>query len=81
MKRIRIFTHVACEPPGYIQSLLEKLLYPFEQVCLFDGKDVPMDLDPVAALVFMGGPGDVNQPTAWMQQEILLIQRAISKGV
>lgn len=81
MKRIRIFTHVACEPPGYIQDLLERLAYPFEQVCLFDGKSVPTDLDDIAALVLMGGPGDVNQPTEWMQQEMSLIRTAMAKDV
>ncbi len=81
MKPIRVFTHVACEPPGYIQTLLERLSLPFEQVCLADGKEVPMDLDSVQALVFMGGPGDVNQPTDWMRQEFELIQTAQNSGV
>lgn len=81
MKPIRIFTHCVCEPPGYIQTLLERLQYPHEQVCLFDGDQVPTDLDGVAALVFMGGPGDVNEPSEWMQQEIALICEAHSRGI
>lgn len=81
MKRIRIFTHCVCEPPGYIQTLIERLQYPYEQVCLFDGDQVPTDLDDVAALVSMGGPGDVNQPSDWMQQEISLIREADASGI
>ena len=76
MKPIRIFTHIACEPPGYLADLLDRLGYPYEQVCLYDGAPVPMDLDSVSGLVFMGGPGNVNQPTGWMNQEIELIQKA-----
>lgn len=81
MKRIRIFTHCVCEPPGYIQTLIQRLDYPFEQVCLFDGERVPTDLEDIAALVFMGGPGDVNQPSDWMQQEMDLIRDAHGSGI
>jgi len=42
---------------------------------------VPRDLDGVAALVFMGGPGNVNEPPAWMQQELVLIRRAAILGI
>lgn len=78
MKPVRIFTHIACEPPGYLAVLLDRLRYPYEQVCLYDGATVPLDLDSVSGLVFMGGPGNVNQPTGWMNQEIELIQKAYS---
>lgn len=81
MKPIRIFTHCVCEPPGYVQTLLQRLEYAYEQVCLFDGEQVPSDLDEVAALVFMGGPGDVNQPSDWMQQEMTLIRDADARGI
>lgn len=40
-----------------------------------------MDLSEVAALVFMGGAGDVNQPTDWMKQELELIRRAADRGI
>ena len=81
MKPIRIFTHCVCEPPGYIHTLLQRLHYPHEQVCLFDGDQVPSDLDDIAALVFMGGPGDVNQPSDWMVQEMELIRQAEARDI
>lgn len=80
MKPVRIFTHLACEPPGYLAKLLNKLDYPYHQVCLFDGEQVPMDLSDISGIVIMGGPGNVNEPTEWMQQEIKLIQKALSHG-
>ena len=76
MKPVRIFTHLACEPPGYLAQLLGNLGYPYQQVCLYDGEQVPMDLDNIAGLVIMGGPGNVNEPSTWMRQEIELIKKA-----
>ncbi len=73
MKPVRIFTHATSEPPGHIAELINRLDIPFEQVCLEDGKQVPMDLDNLTALIFMGGPGDVNKAPDWMLQEMALI--------
>ncbi len=81
MKPIRIFSHATSEPPGYILKLLIQFGYPYELVCLEDGKQVPMNLDTVSALIFMGGVGNVNQPTEWMCQEMTLIQRATEKNI
>ena len=53
MKPVRIFTHLACEPPGYLAQLLGNLGYPYQQVCLYDGEQVPMELDNIAGLVIM----------------------------
>ena len=81
MKPIRIFTHAICEPPAYLVALLDRLKYPYQQVCLYQDQRVPMSLDDISALVFMGGPGDVNDPTDWMRQELLLIEQAQSRGI
>lgn len=81
MKPIRLFTHAVCEPPGYLATLLERLGYPYEQVCLYDGVSVPEDLDAISALAIMGGPGNVNEPTDWMSAEIELIKRAYAQDV
>ncbi|MDJ0833081.1 MAG: type 1 glutamine amidotransferase [Gammaproteobacteria bacterium] len=76
MKPILVFTHDACEPPGYIRTLLERLDYPCQQVCLLDQDYADGIIDDKSAIVLMGGPGDVNQPTDWMQREMQLIRRA-----
>lgn len=76
MKPLRIFRHVLCEPPAYLGTFLQRRGIPFETVCLDEGLDVPDRLDGVAGLVFMGGPGSVNDPTDWIAQELQLIRRA-----
>lgn len=81
MKPLRCFRHIVCEPPGYLGTLLEARGIPFEVVCLDEGISVPQDLDDVAGLVFMGGPGNVNEPTGWMQQELGLIERAVARDL
>lgn len=70
-----------CEPPGYLGTLLAARGIPFEVVCLDEGVPVPQDLDAVAALVFMGGAGNVSAPTGWMQQELALIRRALQRDI
>jgi len=81
MKPVRIFCHVACEPPGYLADFLDARGCPWEWVCLASGREVPRDLDGLAAIVIMGGPGNVNEPPVWMQQELDLIRRAAILGI
>lgn len=81
MKPIRFFRHVACESPGYFGTMLERRGIPFDVVCLDEGSCVPQDAGEVAGLVIMGGPGNVNEPTGWMQQEMELIRRAAAQQV
>ena len=81
MKPIRFFRHVACESPGYFGTVLERRGIPFDVVCLDEGISVPRDPGEAAGLVIMGGPGNVNEPTGWMQQELELIRRAAALDV
>lgn len=77
MKPILIFTHDQCEPPGYIETLLRRKDIPFHQICLATGEDHgDYSLEDISALIFMGGEGDVNQPTEWMQAEMRWIELA-----
>ena len=81
MKPIRVFRHVACEPPGYLGTILERHSCPFEVICLDEGVSAPRDVNGAAGLVFMGGPGNVNEPPGWMQQELELIHEAAVRGI
>jgi len=81
MKPVRFFRHVACESPGYIASLLDRRGLPYDVICLDEGIAVPRDLDNVVGLVFMGGPGNVAEPSSWMQQEMELIREAADQGI
>ncbi len=81
MKPVLVFTHDACEPPGYIKILLERMDYPCQQACLLE-QDVDDEiLNGIAGIVLMGGPGDVNQPSDWMLREMQLIHRADQLGI
>ncbi len=60
---------------------MEKLGCPYELVCLDEGVNAPRDLNGVAGLAFMGGPGNVNEPAGWMQQEMKLICEAAERGI
>ncbi len=81
MKPLRLFRHVACEPAAYLGDFLEQRGIAYEVLCLDEGSAVPQQLDDVSGLVFMGGPGNVNEPSDWMAREIALIQRAAQAAV
>jgi GMP synthase-like glutamine amidotransferase len=81
MKPIRIFRHVVCEGPGYLGQFLDRQAVPWEMVCLDEGAKVPMDLQSVSALVFLGGSMSVNDPIDWISEELALIRRAFAAKV
>jgi len=60
MKPIRIFVHIACEGSGYFAILLKNYNIPFELVRIDAGEMLPIQIDDVSALVFMGGPMSVS---------------------
>jgi len=80
MKPIRLFRHVNCASPGYLDQFLTDRAIPFEVACIGEDIQVPNSLDDVSGLIFMGGPGDVNSPVTWMRQEEVLIQQAAKHG-
>jgi len=80
MKPIRIFRHINCSTPGYLCAFLSGRDVPFEVACIGEGTTVPDSLNDVSGLIFMGGPGDVNSPLAWMREEEALIRRAADHG-
>lgn len=81
MKPLRIFRHEVCEGPGYLGHFLDREGVPWRMVCLDTGVEVPMDLDQISGLVFMGGNMSVNDPLAWIAQELELIQLADRRGI
>jgi GMP synthase-like glutamine amidotransferase len=81
MKPIRIFRHIKCEGPGYLLDLLQQRAIPYQLITIdADGK-VPQQTDDVAGLVFMGGSMSVNDPLAWIADEIQLIQHAVARNL
>jgi GMP synthase-like glutamine amidotransferase len=81
MKPIRIFRHQVCEGPGYLGHFLDLEGVPWRMVCLDERIEVPMDLDDLSALVFMGGNMSVNDPLEWIARELELIRRAHERGI
>lgn len=81
MKPIRIFRHVACEGPGYVGEFLQRRGVPWELVCIDENQAVPSELDGVSGLIFMGAITSVNEPLAWIGEELRLIRRAVDQGV
>lgn len=80
MKPIRLFRHINCASPGYLDEFLSRNGVPFEVACIGENMQVPDSLDDVSGLIFMGGPGDVNSPLRWMRQEEALIRQAAEHG-
>lgn len=81
MKPIRIFRHVACEKPGYLGDFLDKQDVPWELVCIDENRPVPSEVDEVSGLVFMGAAVGVNDPLAWIEDELALIRKAHEAGI
>jgi len=80
-KSLRIFRHRICEGPGYLGDFLKARGVPYELVCIDQGVEVPMDLDGVSGLIFMGAAGSVNDPLEWISCELELIRRAVERDV
>jgi GMP synthase-like glutamine amidotransferase len=80
MKPLRVFRHVACEGMGHVCGFLTRHEIPYALICIDQGVGVPSRLDDVSGLVFMGGPGSVNDPLPWVAAELALIRRGVDKG-
>jgi len=81
MKTIRIFRHIDCEGPAYLQTLLEEKNLPFDLVRIDAFEPVNAQLDDVAGLIFMGGSMSVNDPLDWIADEVALIRQAVDKDI
>lgn len=81
MKPIAIIRHVSAEGPGYFADYLDARSLPWELVRVDAGEAVPADPARYAGLVFMGGSMSVNDDLPWIDDELLLIRRAIAADV
>lgn len=81
MHSIRIFRHIDCEGPAYLQTLLEEKNIPWELVRVDAYEPIPAELDKLGGLIFMGGSMSVNDPLPWIDQEIRLIQQAVKQDI
>lgn len=81
MNSIRIFRHIDCEGPAYLQTCLQEKNIPIELVRIDAFDHIPQQLDNIAGLIFMGGPMSVNDPLDWIPQELELIRRAVQQNI
>ena len=76
MKPIAIFRHLACEGPGYLETVLKRYQLPYQLIRIDANDALPSGIDDYSALVFMGGPMSVNDDLPWIDRELRLIRAA-----
>jgi len=81
MNTIRIFRHIDCEGPAYLQTLLQEKGIAFELVRIDEFEPINTSLDHIGGLIFMGGSMSVNDPLEWIDQEVALIQQAVQQNI
>lgn len=77
MKRAVCLQHVAFEGPGVFAGLLEKRGYQVERHLV---PEAWLPKDAGDFLLVMGGPMSVNDPDAWIKEEIDFIKKALQAG-
>src|SRR5579863_3400806 len=81
MSRIIVLQHVPHEGPGRIVPVLRDFGIRLETRKLWQGDEVPMDLDEIRALIVLGGPmgvADVGKPEyPFLANEVDLLKRAV----
>ena len=81
MKPLRIFQHDACGGMGYLGTYLDQRNISYEMVYINQGESVPVDIQDVSGLIFLGSTHSVNADYAWINDEIALIRRAVQASV
>ncbi len=77
-KRVVCLQHVSFEGPGAFAGLLEKRGYQVERH-LVPQAGLPKDAGDF--LLVMGGPMSVNDPDAWIKEEIAFIKQTVQAGL
>jgi GMP synthase-like glutamine amidotransferase len=80
--RVLVLQHIACEPPGEFEDVLEERGADILRVELDEGDRLP-ERDAFDAIVAMGGPMSVNDESdhPWLVEEKQLIRDAVADGV
>ena len=80
---IVVFEHHPLETAGRLGTVLNELGHRLDVIPLYDGADVPPDLDGVDGVISMGGPADTDQADQhpWMQPELDYLKLAHSQNI
>ena len=81
LKPIRIFSHVACEHPGYLCEYLEDRGISYEKIYIVRGEPISKRIDDASGLVFLGSPVSVNDSLPWIAEELAFIRLASQAGI
>jgi GMP synthase (glutamine-hydrolysing) len=81
MSKAILLQHVAHEGPGRIVPVFRDFGIPLEIRRLYQGDEVPTDLDDLRVLIVMGGPmsvADAGKPEyPFLEKELLLLKRLV----
>jgi GMP synthase (glutamine-hydrolysing) len=78
--RVLVLQHIACEPPGVYEDVLQEQGVELVRVELDEGETIPSD--DFDAIVAMGGPMSVNDDAAlpWLADEKRYVSDAVRSG-
>ncbi len=83
MSKAIVLQHVAHEGPGRLDPILRDFGIPVEVRHLYNGDEVPADLDGIRVLIVLGGPMGVadlaNEKYPFLAKEVALLQRCIAQ--
>ena len=79
---VLVLQHIACEPPGIFEDVLDERGAKLHRVELDEGEPLPSSLAGIDAVVAMGGPMSVNDEDEhpWLVAEKALIAGAVRGG-
>jgi GMP synthase (glutamine-hydrolysing) len=80
--RVLVLQHIACEPPGVFEDVLQDRGAALHRVELDEGEPLP-DRDAFDAIVAMGGPMSAtdDEELTWLAEEKRFIAEAVGAGV
>ena len=79
MKPVLVIRHSKTEGAGFFGTFLDQKQIPWCMICIDEGYVLPVDISAYSGLVMMGGSMSVNDNLPWIEQELKLIQQAITK--
>jgi len=81
MKPVAVIQHSAFAEPGHVAAYFEKQGIPWRHYRTDLGDSVPLSAADYSGLCLLGGAMSVNDPLAWIADEIKLIRQADSLDI
>ena len=81
MADVLILTHIDYCPPAHLAQVLQVRGCSFDVLRVDLGELRGYDLERPKAVAVMGGPMSVNDPLAWIADEVAALQRFIERDI